>query len=422
MTLKSDLKKIDLKSELITNIEYEGIMEFWKKNLLVCWFGVFATSTGLSQLAPILPLYINQLGVHDLADIEHWSGLIYGVTFIVMAVFSPIWGQAADKYGRKPMLLRASLGMAIVIAGMGFVQNVYQLAGLRLLQGTISGFTSASITLIATQTPKEHSGWALGTLSTGSVAGMLLGPLFGGYLAGIMGIRSVFFVIGSLLLIAFITSFLFVQEEFAVSHKKTQSFKEVWHLIPDVKVMVAMFVTTFVLQLALMSIQPIITVYITQISENTTHVAFISGMVFAASGFASILAAPRLGKLSDKIGPHKVILGALLAAGILFIPQAFVQNYWELMGLRFLLGIATAGLLPSINTLLTQISPDEITGRVFGYNQSVQFLGSFGGSILGGEVAAMFGIHYVFFFTSALLLINALWVYKTVYARKLLSK
>ena len=397
-------------------------MEFWKKNLLVCWFGVFATSTGLSQLAPILPLYINQLGVHDLADIEHWSGLIYGVTFIVMAVFSPIWGQAADKYGRKPMLLRASLGMAIVIAGMGFVQNVYQLAGLRLLQGTISGFTSASITLIATQTPKEHSGWALGTLSTGSVAGMLLGPLFGGYLAGIMGIRSVFFVIGSLLLIAFITSFLFVQEEFAVSHKKTQSFKEVWHLIPDVKVMVAMFVTTFVLQLALMSIQPIITVYITQISENTTHVAFISGMVFAASGFASILAAPRLGKLSDKIGPHKVILGALLAAGILFIPQAFVQNYWELMGLRFLLGIATAGLLPSINTLLTQISPDEITGRIFGYNQSVQFLGSFGGSILGGEVAAMFGIHYVFFFTSVLLLINALWVYKTVYARKLLSK
>lgn len=393
-------------------------MEFWKRNLLVCWFGVFATSTGLSQLAPILPLYIDQLGVHDLAEIEHWSGIIYGITFIVMAVFAPIWGQAADKYGRKPMLLRASLGMAIVIAGMGFAQNVYQLAGLRLLQGTISGFYSASITLIATQTPKERLGWALGTLSTGSVAGMLLGPLFGGYLAGIIGIRNVFFVIGSLLLIGFMASYLFVREEFVVSDKKAPCFKEVYSLIPDPKVMAAMFVTTLVLQLALMSIQPIITVYIAQISENTTQVAFISGMVFAVSGLASIVAAPWLGQLSDKIGPQKVILGALLAAGILFLPQAFVQNYWELMGLRFLLGIATAGLLPSINTLLTQITPDEVTGRVFGYNQSAQFIGSFGGAVLGGETAAMFGIHYVFFFTSALLLINALWVYRTLYISK----
>ncbi|WP_245693099.1 multidrug efflux MFS transporter [Sporomusa acidovorans] len=396
-------------------IEDEDIMEFWKRNLLVCWFGVFATSTGLSQLAPILPLYIDQLGIHEMADIEQWSGIIYGVTFIVMAVFSPIWGRASDKYGRKPMLLRASLGMAIVIAGMGFVQNVYQLAGLRFLQGTISGFYSASITLIATQTPKERSGWALGTLSTGSVAGMLLGPLFGGYLAGVIGIRNVFFIIGSLLLIGFMASLLFIREEFVVSEKTAPSLKEVYHLISRPQIMVAMFITTFVLQLALMSIQPIITVYVTQLSKNTTHVAFVSGMVFAASGLASILAAPRLGKLSDQIGPQKVMLGALLAAGLLFIPQAFVQDYWQLMGLRFLLGIATAGLLPSINALLAQITPDEITGRVFGYNQSAQFLGSFGGAVLGGETAAAFGIQYVFFFTSTLLLINALWVYKKVY-------
>ena len=389
-------------------------MEFWKKNLLVCWFGCFATAAGLSQIAPVLPLYIEHLGVENIEEIEQWSGIAFGVTFIVMAIASPIWGQAADRYGRKPMLLRASLGMAIVITCMGFVQNVYQLVGLRLIQGAVSGFVSAAITLIAIQVPKERAGWALGTLSTGAVGGMLLGPLIGGYLAETWGFRSVFYATGTLLMIAFMASLLFVQEEFQPPKKNVLSFREVWSLIPNPRIMITMFVTTFILQLALLSIEPIITVFITQL-HVTTHIALISGMVFAASGLANMLAAPQLGKISDKIGPHKVILVALIVAGLLFIPQAFVKNPWQLMGLRFLLGIAAAGLLPSINTLIMRNTPKSITGRSFGYNQSAQYLGSFGGSLLGGQTAANFGIHYVFFITGSLLLLNALWVYTTLY-------
>lgn len=389
-------------------------MEFWKKNLFVCWFGCFATAAGLSQIAPVLPLYIEHLGVQNIEEIEQWSGIAFGVTFIIMAIASPIWGQAADRYGRKPMLLRASLGMAIVITCMGFVQNVYQLVGLRLIQGAVSGFVSAAITLIATQVPKERAGWALGTLSTGAVGGMLLGPLIGGYLAETWGFRSVFYATGTLLMIAFTASFLFVKEEFKPPTKSVLSFREVWNLIPNPRMMIAMFVTTFILQLALLSIEPIITVFITQL-HVTNHVALISGMVFAASGLANMLAAPQLGKISDKIGPHKVILVALIAAGLLFIPQAFVTNPWQLMGLRFLLGIAAAGLLPSINTLIMRNTPKSVTGRYFGYNQSAQFLGAFGGSLLGGHTAAAFGIHYVFFVTGSLLLLNAVWVYTTLY-------
>ena len=392
-------------------------MELWKRNLWVCWFGVFATSAGLSQLIPILPLFIEQLGVHNIAEIEEWSGIAYGVTFILMAVFSPIWGKAADRYGRKPMLLRASMGMALVLTCMGFVQNVYQLVGLRLLQGTISGYYSAAITLVATQTPKDRSGWALGTLSTGAVAGMLLGPLLGGVVAEVLGIRSVFFTIGALLLVAFFAALLFVSENFVPSETKSPTFREVWRTMPFPQLTIAMFVTSLILQLALMSIQPILTVYIASLSNDTGHIAMISGMVFAVSGLASIIAAPRLGALADRIGPQKVMAVALLAAGLLFIPQALVRNPWELMALRFLLGIATASLLPSINSMIRQITPDEITGRIYGYNQSAQFIGSFGGAVMGGQIASMFGIHYVFFSTSALLLLNALWVYFLVYKK-----
>jgi MFS family permease len=390
------------------------MMDIWKKNLLVCWFGCFATATGLSQIAPILPLYIEHLGIHNIEEIEQLSGITFGITFIIMAIASPIWGQAADKYGRKPMLLRASLGMAIVVICMGFVQDVYQLIGLRMIQGIVSGFISAAITLVATQAPIERAGWALGTLSTGAVGGMLVGPLIGGYIAETWGLRSVFFATGAFLLIAFIASFLFIQEKFHAAKRKAFSFREVWDQLPNPQLTMTMFVTTFILQLALLSIEPIITVYISQLSQDKAHVVVMSGMVFAASGFANMLAAPRLGKLSDAIGPHKVMLGSLIFAGIVFIPQAFVTNPWQLMGLRFLLGLASAGLLPSINSMVKRSTPDAIAGRAFGYNQSAQFLGSFGGSVMGGQVAASFGFHYVFFITSALLFANALWVYTTV--------
>ncbi|CUH95943.1 hypothetical protein P22_2031 [Propionispora sp. 2/2-37] len=396
-------------------------MEMWKRNLFICWLGAFATASALSQVAPVLPLYIDHLGVHDTADIEMWSGIAFGSTTLVLAIFSPLWGKLADTYGRKAMLLRASLGMSVVISCTGFVQNVYQLVGLRLLLGTIAGFNSGAVTLIATQTPKERAGWALGTLSTGVVGGTLLGPLLGGYMVEILGFRNVFFAMGALLLIAFMLTLCFVREKPLHKPEAVLGFQAIWQRLPDKHLLVSMFVTTFMLQLALFSIEPIITVYVKVLSPENEHIALLSGMIFAASGIAGILAAPWLGKLSDRIGAHKVMLAALVLAGCLFVPQALVENEWQLLGLRFLLGLATAALLPSINTLLKKSTPDAVAGRVFGYNQSAQFLGTFSGAIVGGQIAARFGIAYVFFVTSALLLLNAAWVYCNVF-RKLNQK
>lgn len=397
-------------------------MEMWKKNLIVCWFGIFVAAIGMSQIAPVLPLYIQHLGVQDTATITKISGIAFGITFIISAIFSPIWGSAADKYGRKPMILRASLGMAITIGCMGFAPNVYILIGLRLLQGIITGYSTACTALIATQTDKEHAGYALGTLSTASIAGSLLGPTVGGFIDEILGLQSVFFITGALLLISFITTLLFVKESFTREEKKVLTIKEVWSTVPEKSLTVILFVTFFILAVALYSVEPIVTVYVKQLSNNSSHIALLAGLTFSASGLANIIAAPRLGKLSDKIGAHKVILACLIGAVIIFIPQAFVQNTWQLMGLRFLLGLASAGLNPSINIILKKITPSSLTGRVFGFNMSAGYLGVFGGSVLGGQIAALLGMQYVFFITSALLLINAIWVYFKVYKKLSLNE
>ena len=370
-------------------------------------------------MAPVLPLYIEHLGIKGAAAIAQWSGIVYGSNFISLAIFSPIWGSLADRYGRRPMILRASLWLSILMVCMGFVHDVYQLTSLRILQGALSGFQAAAITLVATQTPKEQSGWALGILFSGQVGGTLLGPFFGGYLSEVVGFRGQFIAIGIMCFIAFLASLAFIKEKsFTKVQQKAIKFQEVWGHLPNHNVTVCLFVTTFIMQLALMSIQPIITVYITELSSDSSHIALVSGAVFAASGLASVFSAPRLGKLSDRIGAQKVLLAALFVAGVTFIPQAFVTSPWELGLLRFLLGIVIAGLLPSINSLIKKNTPDIIAGRIYGYNQTAQYLGMFSGSIFGGQMAAFYSIRFVLLFSGALLLMNALWVYFTVYKER----
>lgn len=385
-------------------------MPLWKRNLYACWLGCFITGAASGLVMPFMPLYIEQLGVHAVASVEQWSGITYGATFLLAAIVAPIWGWLADTHGRRLMLLRASLAMAVVMSLMGLVQNVYELLVLRLLFGGALGFNSSSIALIATQTPKENSGWALGTLATGSIAGSLVGPLLGGYLSEVMGIRHVFFVTGVLLFATFFVALLLIRENFAPVRKTPLSSREVWQRIPDRTQLWGLFATVMMLMIANLSIEPIVTIYVKLLAGNNQHIALLSGMVFAASGLATVLVSPSLGRLSDRVGPRKVLLGSLVIAALLFIPQAFVQNTWELLALRFLMGMAGAGLLPSVNTLIKHMVPNEVSGRVYGYNQSAQFIGGLIGPVLGGQMSAMWGIRAVFFSTCALLLLNAGWV------------
>ena len=377
-------------------------MEIWKRNLYVCWVGAFLTSAALSQVAPILPLYIRELGMMNLEDVAVWSGFAFGATTLVMTFVSPIWGKLADEYGRKPMLLRASLGMAVVFGATAYITSVWELVALRLLMGVISGYNAAAITLIATETPREQSGWALGTLSTGAVSGQLIGPLLGGYLVEMTGIRDNFIVMSLLMALSFLLTLRCVKEDFArPSRKAVKSLRDLWNGLEDRRLLLWMFMTTYLVMTTLFFVQPVLTIYIGVLEGQSEHIAMLAGITFAASGISAIVSAPRLGRC-----------GAVLS-----IPQAFVQSVWQLIALRFLMGISTGAMLPSINTLLRQHIPADIAGRVFSLNQSAQFLGTFSGALLGGQVAAHAGVRVVFAVVAVILSGNAVCVYYTLWRR-----
>ena len=154
----------------------------WRRNLIVSVFGSFTSIIALTLMLPFLPLYVARLGETDHAAILRWSGTAYAASFFTAAIAAPFWGLLGDRYGRKLMQVRASLGVAVCTALLALVQDVHQLVALRLLTGLVAGYASGATVLIATQTPRQHLGWALGWLASGAMAGNLAGPLIGGWL------------------------------------------------------------------------------------------------------------------------------------------------------------------------------------------------------------------------------------------------
>lgn len=381
--------------------------ESWQRNLVVLWFGTFMTGIGSSLIAPFISLYISTLGNYSKTELNIWSGLVFSSTFIVLAIVSPLWGRLADQKGRKLMLLRASLGMAVVISLMAFVTAAWQLLILRMLLGAFSGFISNSMALMASSAPKEKSGSVLSLLTTGSVAGTLIGPIVGGILVNFTGYRRVFSVTGIIMFLVFFLALFFVKETFKPIEKKDMlSASEVWKVIAHPSVIWGMFFATLITQMTNQSINPVLSLYVQELMHGQGNITFMAGIVAAAPGIVTLIAAPFLGRLGDQVGQHKILGFGLIFSFIVFSVTATTTNIWFLIVMRLLVGISDAAILPSVQAILAKESPQAVTGRIFSYNQSAQSIGAFAGPLLGSAIAGFIDYRYVFVGSAILVVFN----------------
>lgn len=386
-------------------------MELWRRNLYILMGSQFLVMSAMTMIIPFLPLYLQEMGVTDPDKNQMWAGLIFGINFLSAFLMAPVWGSLADKKGRKIMVLRSGFGMSAVILLTGLATSPMQLLLLRLLNGTISGFVPASISLVATNTPRERVGYGLGMLQSGGVAGSIMGPFIGGALAELIGFRMIFYLTGALLGIASLVVLFFVKEE-KLPEKESSSagfFADGSFILHQRKLLI-LFTAGFLLQFAMLGPQPQMPLFVERLGAPGGYIAFFAGLVTAVTGFANMMASPFLGRMGDRIGSDRVMVYAMVAAALFFIPHAVVTSVWQLLILRFLLGLCMGGLMPSLHALVRKYAPEGKESTVYGYNSSAIFLGNMMGPIVGGFLTIWIDIRGLFLVTAGLLLFAAWWV------------
>ncbi|CCO74920.1 efflux pump [Streptococcus agalactiae] len=382
----------------------------WKQNLKVAWLGNFFTGASFSLVMPFMVLYVEQLGAPS-NKVEWYAGLSVSLSALSSALVAPLWGRLADKYGRKPMMVRAGLMMTFTMGGLAFILSVTGLLILRILNGIFAGYVPNSTALIASQAPQEESGYALGTLAIGVTGGMLIGPLLGGLLAEWFGIREVFLLVGTILLISTLMTIFMVKEDFKpISNEEAMPTTEVFKSVKSLQILIGLFVTSMIIQISAQSIAPILTLYIRHLGQ-TENLMFVSGLIVSGMGFSSILSSPKLGRIGDRIGNNRLLLLALLYSFLMYVLCSLAQTSLQLGVIRFLYGFGTGALMPSINSILTKIAPRQGLSRIFSYNQMFSNLGQVLGPFVGSAVSIHLGFRWVFFVTSFIVLANFVWCF-----------
>ncbi len=376
-------------------------METWKRNLWVLWIGVFFTAASFSMVIPFLPIFLIQIGVHN--HTEMWSGLLFSSAFFAGAIASPFWGRIADKYGRKPMIVRAGIVLFFIYTLMAFVTNPYQILVLRILQGLLSGFIPGAIALIGTNTPSKHVGYALSLISTASASGMIAGPLIGGAIAEWVGNRWAFATGGIIVFIATILIILWVKEENFVPSKERGSVTNDIKLAMSNRPLMMVIVLTIITSCSIMILEPVLPLYVVKIGGSYKNTSLLAGIIFSLPGIASALFAPVWGKWADKVGFHKVLFIGLLGGGIGMLAQIAFTEIWGFSIVRFLFGIFFCAVFPALNGLVVRATEEDFRGRAFGLNQTANQIGGMIGPMLGGAIGGLFPIQTVFLVTAILL-------------------
>jgi len=404
----------DTKSQ--TPVAEIGVAPNWQRTLWAMVGIQFVMTSAFSMLTPIMPLFLPVLGVESAEAISIWAGILNGVTSLVAAFASPLWGRLADRRGRKLMLIRSSFAIAFFTALMGASLTVWQFFACRALMGVFAGFSSAAIALVASQVPEGRLGYSLGWLSTGQLVGSLVGPIIGGILADLTGsYRIPFYCTSAMIFVALGLVWYSVHEQFTRPQQSDSGRGSINSLVALVSTpaLLALFFVLLMAQFGVRTVQPIVTLYVQEMVGAVPNIATLAGVAFSITGLANVISAPLLGNRSDVIGYRRVLLICLAGGTLMTLPQGFTDNFWAFTE-RFGVGLFIGGLLPTANALVGRLVARADRGAVYGMTSSAMFLGNSLGPLLGGAVAAWLGLSWVFTMTALVMAMNLVWVYYRV--------
>lgn len=388
-----------------------------QRNLWVLCLGVALSGASYTMVIPFLPLYLFELGVSQ-SEVTVWSGLIFSSTFLVAAVLAPYWGRQADRLGKKKMLMRAGFCLAVVYFLGSLARNPYELLGMRILQGVANGFVPASFAIVSSSVPENKMGSSLGFMQTGLLTGGILGPLLGGVLSHVYGMRQSFVIAAFIIFLATVAILVLVKEPVNTAPAKSGSIREDLKAAWANRKLVKLLSLLLLVQMTAMVLQPLITLYITELQGNLQGAELTSGFILGLAGIAGAVAAPIWGRIGQRVGFATTLIIGLGGAGVINSLQFAVTNIIQFSIIQFVFGLFIAGVLPAINAMVVANTDLDFRGRAFGLTTTATMLGAMFGPIFGGVISSLAGIKAVFVLTGLLLLGAALVVWHSVKAGK----
>ena len=388
-------------------------MQLWKRNLYAAWVAQLIAIIGFNLVFPFIPFYIQELGVTDKAQLARWAGILGGIPGLTLAVFSPIWGSLADRYGRKIMVERAMFGGAVIATLMGFATSVHHLLALRIVQGALTGTVAASTALVSTTTPRERLGLSLGLIQMAVFSGSSVGPLIGGVLADFIGYRHSFYVSATLFLVAGLIVLFWVREGFQPLPMEETAGKGLWkdlRMIFSSQQILIMVLFFFLMRFSQRMVGPIFPLFVQFLAKESRHVASITGGMLAITGMMSAISSLIIGGISTRFGYKKVLLVTVMGAAMFYLPQAFVKDIFQLFLLRVGLGFFIGGITPTANAIIGLLVSSKDRGKIYGISASASSIGRATGPIVGGMIASFISLRAIFVLAAILLTVTCTWI------------
>ncbi len=381
-----------------------------RANLWVVCAAQFLTLAGMTAILPLIPLYLQHIGVTERDAVRYWTGILGSAPFIVAVFATPIWGSFADKVGHKPMVVRSVFGIAIATVGMGFASTPLSLLGWRALQGAVSGVFPAAVALLSSSTPAARVGRSLAILQSARAAGSLCGPLIGGVLADLLGMRLLFFGVGALatvtaLLCAFV---LHEPRDDAAASDGGAARVSQWDLLAD-RPTLGMLALLVLFQVMIMASWPSLALFVEKIGVPRDSVATTTGMVIFVAGVPAMFISTAWARLGTRFGVEPMMLLSLVLSGTSYAAVGWLVHRVEtLFVLRLLSGVSLAGFVPLSFHWLGMRAPESARGRMAGLASTAMMVGNVIGPLLGGWLAVHLDLAATFYVPGAALAVIGL--------------
>ena len=372
--------------------------------------------TGFTLVMPFLPLYIRELGVSDVGEIALWTGVTLGASPAIAALTAPLWGRVGDRFGNKLLVQRSLVSFIVVMTAMSYVTRPWHLFALRALQGFFAGYGPLTLSMAALSAPREKMALAIGTVQTAQRMGPAIGPVIGGILAPIFGLRNSFVVAAGFYFVALIMITTMYKEPPRAPRPVGGRGKTPFASILAFENFLLVMLVLFGLQLVDRSFGPVLPLHLGQIGYPREQVPVIAGFLFSILALTAAAGNQLSSQILRRHSPRVVIAWAVLtaAAGLgLFTAST---NFWVMASAVGIVGLCIGTSVTTAFAAGGAVIPHGVHATAFGFLTSASLAGVALSPILAGLIAAR-SIRAVFITGVVLLVILALVVRRVMVER-----